>query len=773
LIVFLSAKGSESFDLYDWIAGKEDKDFLLKRSVSLKNFQSLFPELLDEILPRCNEDRTVWSFVAARLLLLNNYLKHVTPEEDKILINYQSLFLSFVKEGVKSEIYREELLEKITEEVDLEEISLILDYRNDLLFSYSALKIFYERYAVEVGGKFECPQWAFLLIAICASLREKSGRRVKFIEEGYYLLSHRLISAATPILLNLRRRKGNLASCFILAVEDSIEDIFYSFSKVATISKNAGGVGVYLGKIRARGSFIKETPNSASGVISFIKVLNDIALAVNQQGKRAGAITVAIDVWHREIFGLLEIQRENGDPRTKAFDLFPQIVLYDLYMQRVESGESWTLFDPEEVRRVTGSCLCDYYGREFDRFYSELERNPSLTLKKEISARELFKRIIQTQIETGLPYLFFKDTVNQFNNNSHAGMIYCGNLCQESFSNFSYSEIVSEEIEEEETFQNRIKSDAPIYFNQRVRTGDFHVCNLTSLNLTSIAEQLLKGNNLILERAVKFTINFLDNMMDISDYPVKEAYVHCMKYRVIGLGYLGLHDYLALNEKHYDSEEGITMVKELSEKIALYAIGESIRLAEERGRYPAYYGSTWSREIIFGRQKEEFLSSPHREEWIKIFERLNNSGIRNSQLISIAPNTSTSIFQDSTSSVLPTWSKFHFDKNSKGVLPIFPRFIEEKKNFYKENKMIDQTKVVEMISEIQKWVDQGISMELLFNLNHSSVDAKSIFDTLLYAWKKNCKTVYYMRFIQKGLEAKAGIEKDNSSNKIVCEGCES
>lgn len=349
---------------------------------------------------------------------------------------------------------------------------------------------------------------------------------------------------------------------------------------------------------------------------------------------------------------------------------------------------------------------------------------------------------MKSQIETGMPYLFFKDTVNRANPNNHDGYIGSGNLCQESFSNFRPSKVLPSQIVDNEIVN-------------RSNNGQIHTCNLLSINLANIHSF---GQ---LESATKLGIRILDNAIELTDSPVSESVLHNERYRTVGLGAMGLADYLARESVKYNESESI--VNELFEKIALYAAEESCSLSKERGAYPAFENSKWDKGILFNKNKEWFSeNSDESERWLKLIKRIKRNGIRNGQLLAIAPNTSSSLLQGCSPGVLPIYSKFHVDKNANGAIPICPPFIKEAFWYYKESKNIDQRKIVSVISNIQSWIDQGISMEILYNLNND-ITAFDIYETLFKAWELGCKTVYYTRTIQKN--------GNTMSEKETCVSC--
>lgn len=681
--------------------------------------------LVDITARLTSTDRPEFRIIAARLLLMDYYKEALRSRDWKpdLYKEYYRYLIYMVESG----LYSDKILD-IYSRAELEEAGEFINPAYDFDFDYAGARLLTNRYLIKDGDKaLELPQEMFMTISLYLAGNEK-GNRIAAAGKIYDVIAGRKISLATPILINLRRDNGNLSSCFVAAVDDSLDSIFYNINTVAQISKNGGGVGLNLSRIRAAGSEIQGVPNASGGIIPWIKILNDTAVAVNQLGKRAGAVTVAIDIWHMDIPDFLELQTETGDQRKKAYDIFPQIVIPDLFMRRVEKREDWTLFDPLEVEKITGSNIAGLWGEEFEDLYISLEENSRITRKKTIPAIELFKQIMKSQIETGMPYLFFKDTVNRVNPNIHDGFTGSGNLCQESFSNFRPSKVNKPSIEGKSVMGSSSE-------------GLIHTCNLLSLNLAVIT------TDKELENTVKTGIRILDNAIELTDSPAPESILHNNRYRTVGLGAMGLADYLAVKKIRYDKSE--EAVDRLFEKIALYSLEESAMLAEERGTYEAYEGSSWSKGIFFGKDLKWFQqNSEISGRWENLMVQVYKSGIRNGQLLAIAPNTSSALLQGCSASVLPVYSKFHVDKNANGSVPICPPFIKDAFWFYKENKHIDQTRIISVVSRIQKWIDQGISMELLYNLNND-ITAQDIYETIFTAWKRGCKTIYYTRTIQR------------------------
>ena len=690
--------------------------------------QEIQQEIVSLALQLTTVEKPEWRIFAARLQMMDLY-KEVSYQRNLQDFAYGD-YLEFVKLAISKGLYDQSLLNYYTDD-EIAQAGKFIWQDYDLDFDYAGIHMLINRYLIQDRRKpFELPQEMFLTIALFLATPEAPENRLAVAEKIYHQIAGRKVSLATPILINLRVPGGNLSSCFITAIDNSLDNIFYNVSAIAQISKNGGGVGVNLSRIRAAGGEIRSVPNASGGVIPWIKIVNDTAVAVNQLGKRSGAVTVALDVWHRDIEDFLELQTENGDQRKKAYDLFPQVVIPDLFMERVKANKDWVLFDPDEVKRLHQTSLADLWGAEFEKTYLRLEVDPNMVLAKKVSARDLFKRIMKSQLETGMPYLFFKDTVNQANPNKHDGMIGSGNLCQESFSNFKPSKIQKEYLKGDEIIRE-------------VEAGLIHTCNLVSLNLALLLDRS------DLAESCAMAVRILDNTIDLTVTPVQESNRHNEIYRTIGVGAMGLADYLAHKELSYGTPESVKETDILFEWIAYHTIQASVNLAKDRGAYPKFAGSDWSKGIFFGRDSSWYSENTQlKDRWLQLIEETKSCGIRNSQLLAVAPNTSSALVQGCTASVLPIFNKFFLDKNAKGSVPIVPPFIKESFWYYRENKNLDQKDVVDVISSIQKWIDQGISFEVLYNLNQD-IKAKDIYDTLIKAWETKCKTIYYTRTIQK------------------------
>lgn len=683
-----------------------------------------------------------WKNVAGRLKLFELYKQTSINRNTKDLYND---YYTFVQDAISKGVYTSSLNEKYAP-AELEAAGKFINPDYDMLYDYAGINLLIKRYLCEHNDKIlELPQEMFLTIALLIEQNAPQNIRLQQVRDTYEKLADRKISLGTPLLMNLRRPNGNLSSCFITVMDDNRDSIFYVIDQISAISKFGGGVGCNLSRVRSKGSRIKGIKNSSGGVIPWIRIINDTAVAVNQQGKRKGAVTVSLDMWHLDMDDFLELRTENGDQRMKAYDIFPQVVIPDLFMKKVENNEKWLLVDPHEVRTKYGKEIANLWGKEFEDLYNQLFLDAEfgkLELFKFVSAKEMLKRIMKSQVETGMPYLAFKDTLNRYNPNKHDGLIIGTNLCTESHSNVRPTQFTSRHME-----GNKIITET--------QDGLVHVCNLVSINLANI------DSDEELNSICQTSVRILDNAIDFTEVPILEGTMHNQRYRTIGIGAMGLADHLAKRNIPYISSADY--VDDLFEKMAIYNIQASIDIAKHKGTFGAFKDSDWDKGLIFGKKQIQFNDSKYKNDWNQIFANLKKYGIRNSQLSAIAPNTSSSLIQGCSASVLPIYSKFFVETHGKGSIPNCPPFIKDKFWFYQENKNINQKTIIEIMSRINKWIDTGISIELMYNLNRN-IKAVDIYETIMDAWKKEIKTIYYTRTIQ----------KDGSSlEKTECVSCAS
>ncbi len=694
---------------------------------------SLYRQLIMEALNGLNAENPQWTFVASQIYLRQLYeevMKNRMETENQPYTNFYGLITKLVSMN----IYDDTILSAYSKE-ELEKAENMIDPSRDNLFTYIGVKTLADRYLAKGFNHeiYELPQERWMLIALYLMRDENASKRLQLVEEAYWALSNLYMTVATPTLANAGKSYGQLSSCFIDTIDDSLRGIFDSNTDAATVSKGGGGLGIYLGKIRARGSDIKGFKGNSSGVIPWMKQLNNTAVSVDQLGQRQGAIAVYLDIWHKDILEFLDAKLNNGDERMRTHDLFTGVCLPDLFMESVEKREDWYLFDPHEVRKIKGYSLEDFYDEtigsgRFRERYADCVEDERLS-KKCIPAIEIMKRIMRSQLETGTPFMFYRDTVNRLNPNSHKGMVYASNLCTEIMQNMSATVVTSEEAENGEIVI-------------RKTPGDFVVCNLSSLSLAKVI-----GDD-VLKRVIDIQIRMLDNVIDLNRIDVPQAELTNKKYRAIGVGTFGWHHLLAKEGIKWESDEAVTYADHLYETINYYVINASCELAKEKEKYPAFSGSDWETGNYFS--KRNYSS----KEWKSLKERVSRYGLRNGYLIAVAPNSSTSIIANSTPSVDPIFKKFYSEEKKNYKIPVTaPDLNAETTWFYKSAFLIDQAWSIEQNAARQRHVDQSISFNLYVNHN---IKAKDLLNLHMLSFKKGLKTTYYTR-----------------STSIELEGCES
>ncbi|MEK3923799.1 MULTISPECIES: ribonucleoside-diphosphate reductase subunit alpha [Paenibacillus] len=688
-----------------------------------------------------------WKFAAARSLLTSLYKKAATNRRYKSYPDepygaFHPLLVDLVKKG----IYREELLECYTKE-QIDELAECIDYRNDLLFDYIGLLTLAERYlAHDFDGKvMELPQERYMVIAMYLMHQEPAEKRMDLVKEAYWAMSNMYMTAATPTMSNAGKKvAGQLSSCFIDTVDDSLEGIFDSNTDVARLSKMGGGIGVYLGKVRARGSDIRGHKNTSSGVIPWIRQLNNTAVSVDQLGTRKGAIAVYLDVFHKDILAFLDLKLNNGDERMRAHDVFHGICLPDLFMERVSSRGEWSLFCPHETKKVMGwkdengrpLGLEDFYDESFgagafrDK-YEEAVNHPLLS-RITVQAIDIMKRVMKSQLETGTPYMFYRDTVNRANPNRAHGMVYSSNLCTEIMQNQSATVVEKEELVTKDGQTRIVISKVP---------GDFVVCNLNSIHLA----RAVPHN--VLERLVPIQVRMLDNVIDINNIEVLQAQYTNSQYRAVGLGTFGLHHLLALEGIRWESDEAVTYNDNLYEKINYLLVKASMELSKEKGHYPKFKGSDWEsghyfdqREYTSGERVGEFVTT---EQWKELQTQVQQNGVRNAWMFAIAPNGSTSIIAGSTASIDPLYELLSYEeKTTYKIANPAPDLSEKTIWYYKTAFMVDQHASINMAAARQRHVDQGQSFNLYVR---PDIKATEFLELHLHAWRAGMKSTYYVR----------------------------
>ncbi len=672
-------------------------------------------------------ENIAWQNIAARILLGGLYKKAIKNRgiDQKDIYSataYKAHFDDYIAKG----LYYKEFYDYYSE-ADILEAGRHLSKETDESYEYTTIVSFIKRYLLNPNKIVrELPQEMYMSVALFLAVPEKKENRLALALKIYEHCSKQRISLPTPTLLNARTNYHQLSSCFKINVDDDLRGIYHAVENMAQISKFGGGVGVYLGNIRARGSAIRGVKGMSGGVNPWIKVINDTAIAVNQLGSRLGAISVTLDIWHLDIYDFLDLQTETGDIRSKAFDIFPAVSIPDLFMKRLQADESWTLFDPHEVKSLYGKSLQDHFGEEFEAFYLELEKDDRLTMKKSASAKEIFKKFLKTTVETGMPYVFFRDTVNRLNPNKHAGNIYSTQLCTEICQNTSSSKFVEETIE-----------DGKIVL--RYEPGDLVVCNLASVNVATVHEPK------VIADVFPVLMRILDNVITLNYYPIQEAKRTSERYRSVGVGYLGLAEYLATRKIAYDTEEARQETDRLFERYAFHTYRASVDLAKERGTYELYPGSEYSKGILLGRNLAWYeKNTAFANEWRTLFADMKAHGVRFAYHTAPAPNTSTAGVVGTTAALLPIYKRYFVETNlSAPTIRVAPKLSKDNFWFYKEYIHMDMADVISLIAVVYKWVDQSISFEWM--IDPSKVSPAQLYGYYLQAWEKEIKTVYYVR----------------------------
>jgi ribonucleoside-diphosphate reductase alpha chain len=661
-----------------------------------------------------------WVNVAGRALAMDEWANFALRGKS---------FREVVQFNIEKGHYSKDLLSFYTDE-NLDELGAAVKMSRDLDYSYASLITAKKKYL----GKHELNQHMHMVNAMRFGQYEPVETRIKFVKEVYNALSLRKISLATPFLANLRKG-GNVASCFIIAVEDDIDSIFDNIKRVALISKNGGGLGIFLGYLRSKGDDVNGYENAAGTVVQWIKILNDTLVAVNQGGKRAGAGTIALPIWHNDILDFLDMQAEHGDPRMKAYDVFPQVCIPDIFMERDRNKEPWVTFSPFEVKKKLGIDVRGLHGQAFTDAYLKIEKAAEagvLTITRKFNnARDLMKIIMRIQFETGLPYISFTDTINEYNpnkgdTNGHVG-IPCVNLCTESFSNVKPDELG-------------------------------HVCNLASIVLGNIKDMKELG------KISALTTRILDYGISLTNAPDTITGAHNQRYRTIGIGLQGLHDHLA---KEYLNFRDLDYIREIAECVEYHAALSSVELAKRFGSFDAFEHSEWKN----GNRVSKFAEhASGKYDWAYLQEQINQFGMRNSQLTSPAPNTSTSIYMDSSASVLPVYDAFLSEDNKNGKLVVVAKFLKDNPLAYgKTFSKHTATEIIDVVAELQKFIDTGCSMELIFDQRKESFNAKELYDAIHYAHSKKLKAIYYIRTIKKNATVDSAI-KAEEENCVACSG---
>lgn len=662
-----------------------------------------------------------WEFIAARLL--NFQLTEKQEKQAKIsgIHSFYEKLRYLTNEG----LYGSYILDSYSQQ-EIEEAAEFICPERDKLFNYSGLDLLSKRYLIRthLHEPMESVQEMYLGIALHLAMSETHDR-LQWVRKFYDLLSKLEVTMATPTLSNARKPYHQLSSCFIDTVPDSLEGIYRSIDNFAMVSKFGGGMGMYFGKVRAAGGNIRGFKGVAGGVIRWMKLVNDTAVAVDQLGMRQGAVAVYLDVWHKDLPEFLQLRTNNGDDRMKAHDIFPSVCYPDLFWQMAKEdlNKLWYLFCPNEIMTIKGYCLEDYYGEEWEKRYWDCVNDPRLS-RRTISIKDIVRLVLRSAVETGTPFTFNRDIVNRANPNAHQGIIYCSNLCTEIAQNMSAIESVSTEVKTE---------DGDTIVVKTVRPGDFVVCNLASLSLGHLP---LEDEESMKEK-VATVVRALDNVIDLNFYPIPYAQITNHRYRSIGLGVSGYHHALAIRGIRWESEEHLNFMDKVFERINYAAIEASAELAKEKGKYAYFEGSDWQTGDYF--TKRGYVSSA----WKNLSEKVTNYGMRNAYLLAIAPTSSTSIIAGTTAGTDPVMKRFFLEEKKGAMLPrVAPALSDKTYWIYKGAYLIDQTWSIRAAGIRQLHLDQSQSLNLYITNDYTM---KQVLNLYILAWECGVKTVYYVR----------------------------
>ncbi|CAG9176693.1 ribonucleoside-diphosphate reductase subunit alpha [Cupriavidus respiraculi] len=733
------------------LGGSVDAEPILKET--LKNLYDGVPlsQVYDSAILAARtliEKDPAYSQVTARILL-HTIRKEILGEEvtqSQMVSRYAEYFPKFIARGIEAELLDEKLAT-----FDLAKLGAALDAQRDFQFNYLGLQTLYDRYFLHIDEqRIEMPQAFFMRVAMGLALNEKD-REARAIE-FYQLLSSFDFMSSTPTLFNSGTRRSQLSSCYLTTVSDDLEGIYEALKENALLSKFAGGLGNDWTNVRALGSHIKGTNGKSQGVVPFLKVVNDTAVAVNQGGKRKGAVCAYLETWHLDIEEFLELRKNTGDDRRRTHDMNTANWIPDLFMKRVMENGEWTLFSP-----ATCPDLHDKVGKAFEEAYLGYEAKAArgeLKLHKKIPAMQLWRKMLGMLFETGHPWITFKDPCNIRSPQQHVGVVHSSNLCTEITLNTNDSEIA--------------------------------VCNLGSVNLVAHLTDGPNGTKVLdhakLEKTIRTAMRMLDNVIDINYYAVDKARNSNLRHRPVGMGIMGFQDCLHVLRLPYASNEAVQFADTSMEAVCYYAYQASTELAEERGRYSTYEGSLWDRGILpqdslklLAQERGGYLEVDQSStmDWDKLRARIKQHGMRNSNCIAIAPTATISNIIGVSACIEPTFQNLYVKSNLSGEFTVvndylvrdlkarglwdevmvadlkyfdgslarIDRIPADVRAIYATAFEVEPTWLVEAASRRQKWIDQAQSL----NIYMAGASGKKLDDTYKLAWLRGLKTTYYLR----------------------------
>jgi len=692
------------------------------------------------------EEEPAYSFVTARFLWNDLYKDVIGVDEfDKAFTTiYKETFPKKIRQGIKEGKFDKRLLH-----FDLHYIASHLEPQRDKLFGYLGAQTLYDRYFIKTadGEMLETPQYFWMRIALGTCLNEEQDIAVEHVIAFYNIMSQMIYTPSTPTLFHAGTPKPQLSSCYLNSVSDSLEHIFKTYTDNAQLSKWSGGIGTDWTQVRATGAHIKGTGVESQGVIPFLKIANDVTIAINRSGRRRGATAVYLETWHYDIEDFLELRKNTGDERRRTHDMNTANWIPDLFMKRVKDDGTWTLFSPEETPQ-----LHDLYGKDFEKKYTEYEEKTAkgdIKIYKTIKARDLWKKMLTMLYETGHPWITFKDPSNIRSPQDHAGVVHNSNLCTEITLNTSENETA--------------------------------VCNLGSLNFAKLIKDGKFEIDLV-KKVVPIAVRMLDNIIDINYYPTEDARHSNLRHRPIGLGIRGFQDALYMLGIHFDSDQCVRFSDESMEAVAYYAYKASAELARERGAYESFQGSKWDRGILpldtldlleNERGEKIHVSRSSTFDWDGLRELIKETGMRNSNCIAIAPTATTANIVGCIPTIEPIYKNLYVKSNQAGEFTIInPYLVKDLKELnlwnqsmlskikyydgsikeineipdtikdkYREVFEIDPRWLIKSAAYRGKWIDQSQSLNIFF----SGTSGRELSNIYMYAWEMGLKTTYYLR----------------------------
>ena len=735
--------------------------------------------LIKTAVEKIDIDVPNWTFVAARLFIFDLYHK-----VGRATSGIKGEAYCHLKEYIQKAQDSGRMIPGLESGYDLEDLNSHMDPARDFQFNYLGIKTLYDRYLIKDknADPIELPQQMFMGIAMF--LAQNEDNKQERAKEFYDVVSKFEVMLATPTLSNARTNRHQLSSCYIGSSPDNIEGIFDGYKEMALLSKYGGGIGWDWNQIRSLGGVIDDHKSAAGGTVPFLKITNDIALAVDQLGTRKGAIAVYVEPWHMDITDFIDLKKNSGEERRRAHDLFPSLWISDVFMQRVMDDSHWTLMDPYEVKD-----LSELFGEDFEKRYVEYENDPSIT-KERIKAKDLWKKILTSYFESGSPFLCFKDNANRANPNGHVGHIRSSNLCTEIFQNtnpnhyrikFEFEDGTIETYEEQElitvdsgivkkankvTALDSIAGKRIFIVEKEKIDGDTAVCNLASVNLSRI------NTTEDIERVVPTAIRMLDNVIDLNFYPLRKVKATNLKSRAIGLGVMGEAEMVAQYQLQWGGQEHLKKVDAVMEAVSYNAIKSSSALAVEKGQYPTFDGSNWSKGIMPHDHAPQAVNAILNKDlfdtgydWDALREEVKENGMRNGYLMAIAPTSSISILVGTTQAIEPVYKRKWFEDNLSGLIPVVvPKLSPETWSYYTPAYDVDQLDIIKAAAVRQKWIDQGQSTNIFMSLDKAS--GRYLHEIYSLAWKLGLKSTYYLR--SQSPEAANDVE----DRSLECSGCQ-